>query len=119
MKLIRFKRTKTSVMGVLIGDNGDRYFTLENASTLIPDGVYDVGFTYSPKFKRILPHLYNNDVGKERGIRIHVGNTYKDSAGCILIGNLANLERLTVTKSREAVEQLVKCCGFSLQIVSE
>lgn len=52
--------------------------------TAIPKGKYTVTLTYSNKFKKILP-LINNVKGFD-GIRIHSGNTAKDSLGCILVG---------------------------------
>lgn len=52
--------------------------------TAIPYGTYAVDLTMSPKFKRVLPILL--DVPHFTGIRIHRGNTAKDSHGCILPG---------------------------------
>lgn len=52
--------------------------------TAIPSGKYEVIVNYSPKFKRNLPRLLN--VPGFSGILIHRGNTSKDTAGCILIG---------------------------------
>ena len=52
--------------------------------TAIPEGKYNVTVTYSPKFKRYLPLI--EDVPYFTGIRIHRGNTDKDTAGCILVG---------------------------------
>lgn len=54
------------------------------AETAIPYGEYKVIVNHSPKFKRMLPRLLN--VPHFEGILIHRGNTAKDSAGCILVG---------------------------------
>lgn len=52
--------------------------------TAIPAGVYEVIVNVSVKFKRKLPLLLN--VPYFTGIRIHRGNTDKDTSGCILVG---------------------------------
>ena len=52
--------------------------------TAIPAGTYEVIVNVSAKFKRKLPLLLN--VPHFSGIRIHRGNTDKDTSGCILVG---------------------------------
>lgn len=64
--------------------------------TAIPSGIYPVTITYSNKFKKNLP-LINNVKGYS-GIRIHSGNTAKDTLGCILVGR--NKEVGKVLQSR-------------------
>lgn len=64
--------------------------------TAIPIGTYQVSWTYSPRFKKMLPLL--NGVPGYEGIRIHSGNKAKDTEGCILCGR--NTEVGTVTNSR-------------------
>ena len=52
--------------------------------TAIPAGEYKVVKSYSPRFKKILPEIL--DVPGFTGVRIHAGNTAKDTDGCILLG---------------------------------
>lgn len=52
--------------------------------TAIPRGYYDVKVTWSEKYKRDMPLLI--DVPGFSGIRLHSGNSAKDTEGCILFG---------------------------------
>lgn len=54
----------------------------------IPEGRYAVVISWSPKFKQWLPILLGGpEFNKQwQGIRIHAGNTAKDTEGCILVG---------------------------------
>lgn len=65
--------------------------------TAIPSGLYTILYTYSPKYKRLMP-LVDNVKGFS-GIRIHSGNTAEDSLGCILLG--FNKEKGKVLQSRD------------------
>ena len=62
--------------------------------TAIPTGTYEVIIDFSKKFQKWMPHvLWRNkndklvEVPGFSGIRIHKGNTAKDTMGCILIGD--------------------------------
>lgn len=107
MILRRFKRTKNSVFGIITSEYFGTYFTLENAKDLIPAGEYDVLLTYSPKFQCKRPLVFNRGVPPSRCIRIHEGNSHKDSQGCILIGNSCTLST-GLRLSKPAIEQLVR-----------
>ena len=72
--------------------------------TAIPYGKYDVELSMSPKFKRLLPMVLN--VKHFTGIRIHRGNTAKDSHGCILPGE--NKVRGKVINSTPYEKEIVK-----------
>ena len=62
----------------------------------IPEGRYAVVITWSPKFKMWLPVLLGgSDFNRLfKGIRIHMGNTAADTAGCILVGRNQLVGRL-------------------------
>ena len=75
--------------------------------TCIPFGTYKIILTMSPKFKRELPRLLN--VPSFEGVLIHRGNTAKDSAGCILIGeNKAVGKVLNSTPYEERLVKIMK-----------
>ena len=65
--------------------------------TAIPVGIYTVLLTYSPKYGKIMP-LINNVKGYQ-GIRIHTGNTSKDTEGCLLVGKNTVVGRLTDSRN--------------------
>ena len=72
----------------------------------IPEGRYAVVISFSPKFKQWLPILLGGpEFNKQwQGIRIHAGNTAKDTQGCILVGK--NREVGKVLDSRIWVHRL-------------
>ena len=93
VKVVRtFKGSEYTIGKLYIDDN---YFcdTLEDVvrsgekvygQTAIPAGKYKVKKTYSPRFKKKLPEILN--VPGFSGVRIHSGNTAKDTEGCLLLG---------------------------------
>lgn len=72
--------------------------------TAIPTGIYPVKITYSPKYKKLMPLIDN--VKGYQGIRIHSGNTHKDTEGCLLVGK--NKEVGKVLESRKTFNALYK-----------
>lgn len=74
--------------------------------TAIPAGSYDILLTPSPRFKCVLPLLI--DVPGFDGIRIHPGNTAKDTEGCLLVGeNVITTAGVPfLTHSRRAFDRL-------------
>lgn len=73
-------------------------------NTAIPSGTYKVLYTYSPRFKRMLP-LINNVPGYE-GVRFHAGNSIADTSGCVLLG--FNKEKGKVLQSRDTCNKFYK-----------
>ena len=105
LTLIRTHHLADRTLGILCTDNRKLCDTLEppvppnthHPATAIPTGTYSLRVTISPRFKTMLPLLI--DVPERSGIRIHVGNTPKDTSGCILVGerNGKNLMRSQYT----------------------
>ena len=70
----------------------------------VPEGTYRVVTTYSQRFGKYLPLLVG--VPGFEGVRIHAGNTSRDTEGCILVGQ--NLQVGKVLWSRMALEKLME-----------
>ena len=56
----------------------------EYGHTAIPEGTYNITFSPSAKFGKLMPYLVN--VPHFSGIMIHPGNFLADTQGCILVG---------------------------------
>lgn len=80
--------------------------------TAIPTGTYKVTITYSNRFKKNMPLI--NDVKGFEGIRIHSGNTDKDTEGCILVG--FNKVKGNVINSRDTYNKLFSILSKSNNI---
>ena len=65
------------------------YETIENKDFIIPDGIYPVKLTWSPRFKKEMPLI--DEVPDREGIRIHMGTKPEHSEGCVLT-SFAGLE---------------------------
>lgn len=72
--------------------------------TAIPYGTYEIVLTMSQRFKKVLPLLLN--VPNFEGVRIHTGNTERDTEGCILTGY--NKVKGKVIDSKIAFDKVMK-----------
>ena len=87
----RTSKTQDGIYGNLIIDgNPFKCVTMENLNKEILAGVYNMDFTFSPHFNRIMPHLIVPDrdtlAGGDAGIRIHWANFPAQLEGCIAVG---------------------------------
>lgn len=96
-----------ATIGDLFIDSAWECFSLEPGSAdgkgPIPVGGYDVVINFSQRFQRRMPQLLS--VPGFDGIRIHSGNTDKDTAGCILVGQGSD-GKTVVMQSRPAFDAL-------------
>lgn len=121
--LKRLHKTKISTIGELFINGKFECYTLEDfdrdlnndgdlndkgeakvyAKTAIPKGRYEVVMTMSNRFKVVLPLLLN--VPNFSGIRIHAGNTDKNTEGCILLGQTRSID--FIGASRKAMANFI------------
>lgn len=113
LELKRFHGTEGYTAGELYIDGELFCQTLEDeereekiySQTAIPMGKYEVIINYSPRFMKDLPLLIN--VPNFIGVRIHSGNTAKDTEGCILLGSDSNNKDAWLGNSRKAMERFM------------
>jgi hypothetical protein len=100
LRLHRFEYGSNYTIGRLYSDDNYVCYVLEDRvrevegrpvtewkvpnETAIPRGTYKVIIDFSPHFQRDLPHIL--DVPGYENIRIHSGNSDKDTEGCLLVG---------------------------------
>lgn len=91
-----------ATLGQLFVDGEFQWWTLEDrlhdgpkvpGETCIPAGRYPVIMTLSTRFGKVMPLLVG--VPGFAGIRIHGGNTDRDTLGCILVGGQATTSKGT------------------------
>ena len=103
LKLVRKVIKNGFVEGKLYIDGVFECFTVEDADrkletggtkvqnlTAIPKGEYRVVMSRSNRFKKVLPEVLN--VPGFTGVRIHAGNSSKDTEGCIIVGSVNTKE---------------------------
>jgi len=101
IKIVRNKGTAGFTEGKMYIDGVFECYTVEYADrglelggkkvqnqTAIPRGTYKVIMSMSNRFKKMLPEVLN--VPGFTGIRIHSGNSSKDTEGCIIVGSINN-----------------------------
>ena len=119
----RTKKTEDGIFGQLMLDwNPFTCVTLENLAKSIPAGTYELDFTYSPHFNRVMPHIVvpSRDLaaGGDAGIRIHWANFPAQLEGCIAVGT--NVDGDSIDESLVPFNQLYSIlnlqAGIQIQI---
>lgn len=72
--------------------------------TAIPAGTYTVVLSYSHRFKKVMPEILN--VPNFSGIRIHCGNSSKDTEGCLLVGKWDGKTENWISDSKNSYNKL-------------
>ena len=116
MVLVRDTKTDEAILGHIVLDGALICYTCENREKAIPVGLYSLQNSISPKFKRELPLLYSLQVSSKRGIRIHSGNSWKDSSGCVLVGMSRNCVAGTISDSKNAETMVTMLCRNICQL---
>jgi len=125
MKLLvqRYKSTPTATLGKLFIDGVFECYTLEDefravkvkGETRIPAGTYKLSlrregtthFQYAKRFPDIhkgMLHVLN--VPGFQWILIHIGNTEKDTEGCLLVGEERDENKMTLLRSTVAYRKM-------------
>lgn len=117
LTLIRDVKGDKAILGKLYLNGAIVCCTLENAAKAIPTGVYMVQNSMSTKFKRELPLIWNSGVSSSRGIRMHRGNTVKDSQGCILVGMGRDVKKSFITESSLAETMITMLCRNVTELI--
>lgn len=110
IEVIRTTCGATCTLGKMYIDGEEFCYTLEDVvrpdgekvygETAIPTGRYRVDITFSNRFQQPMPLVM--DVPNFSGIRIHAGNTDKDTHGCILVGARVSPGGNAISESRMA-----------------
>ena len=106
--------------GYTLEDVSRSYGVKINGNTCIAEGTYRVKISLSNRFKRDMPMIYSEDNGYElrgggisfKGIRIHGGNTHKNTEGCPLVAeNYINEDTIQGSLEKELTKRLKELGG--------
>ena len=132
LELKRFEYGNNYTIGRLYVDGVYQCFVLEDVvrpvgvkvkeETAIPKGTYKVIIDFSNHFQKNMPHIL--DVPMFAGIRIHSGNTDKDTEGCLLVGetwvsgdNISGSKIAFGKLYHKMLDSIVSCEDISITIM--
>lgn len=123
LTLDRYYKTNDFTVGRMSIDGVFECYTLEDEhrevkvmhETRIPSGRYEIKLRtfggHHERYKKFAYHkgmLWLQDVPKFQHILIHIGNTDKDTSGCILVGRSVDLKKGFLSSSTIAYEAMYK-----------
>lgn len=129
LTLNRFRYFKGTTLGKLYVDGKFFGYTLEDKvrrsgikvmhETAIPATLLKVKLTYSNRFGRIMPLIFNQpDLSVQHkgirfdGIRIHGGGTKEDTSGCVIVAkNLISKDQVQGSLEAELTKLLQEAGG--------
>ena len=126
IKIERLTMTSTTTIGKMYLNGVYFGYTLEDVNrdvkikhqTCIPAGLYKVVLSVSNRFKRLMPLLLN--VPNYSGVRIHGGNTHKNTSGCPMVARkILNDNTIQGSLEKELTEILKKCDNIEIEIVNK
>jgi len=83
--------------------------------TAIPAGIYKIAINFSNHFKRDMIEILS--VPNFEGVRIHGGNTHRDTEGCILVAkNIVGDKTIQGTMEKPLFEYVKKQIGLGEDI---
>ena len=125
--LLRDEFTETTTLGKMYINGTFCSYTLEDThrgqnvkvqdKTSIPEGTYQVKVTKSNRFNRDMPILLN--VPMFTGIRIHGGNSHRDSSGCILVAENRSGEKIWGSEEKSITRELKRYSKIYITIVNK
>ncbi|MDO6436134.1 DUF5675 family protein [Cyclobacterium sp. 1_MG-2023] len=125
--ILRYVDDGNTTLGMLFIEKKFFAYTLEDThrdekipgGTRIPEGYYKLGINenlspltqrYRNRFNWFKYHIEIKDIPNYDKVYVHIGNTHKDTEGCILIAdgvNAANPEKM-ILQSQKAYERFYK-----------
>ncbi len=125
LTVLRYFDDGATTLGLLFLNDKFFCYTLEDTyrevkikkETRIPQGTYVLGFNrhltgLTKTYRKSRPwfeyHLHVKDVPNYQGVYIHVGNTIKDTEGCLLVADSINSSsaKRSIYNSRETFKRL-------------
>ena len=131
LDVLRYKDDGNTTLGLLFIDGVFECYTIEDeereekikGETRIPEGTYKLDFrrelsglthSYRRKYDWFDYHLHVKDVPNFKYVYIHVGNTEKNTDGCLLLGSTVDKDSMFQGRSTAAFKELYLKVGDAI-----